>query len=211
MTNSHNCLHWLDDNTFNIAKARLAATRALRDAELTTDIIERIRALMRKSEIERVDLEMNGIIGEVLALIRGELQNCEVCVRTVLAATLPPVLGDRVQLQQLLLNLILNGIEAMTTVTGQVKELTIETRAQDTEHILVLVRDVGIGLGPDQAEQIFAPFFTTKAGGTGMGLAICRSIVEAHSGRIWASPGIPRGAVFQFTLPASTPPPEHHA
>jgi signal transduction histidine kinase len=209
--NSHTCLHWLDDKTFNLVKARSAATRTVRDAELTTNIIARIRALMIKSEIERVSLDVNDIVGEVLALSSGELQNSAIRVKTALAEKLPPVLGDRVQMQQLLLNLILNAIEAMAGVTGRVKELTIETCVQNENYILVRVHDLGVGVSLEQAEQIFAPFFTTKPGGTGMGLAICRTIVEAHNGRIWSSPGAARGAVFQFTLPIGIVPPRRES
>jgi C4-dicarboxylate-specific signal transduction histidine kinase len=201
VTNSHTCLHWLGDKTFNLVKARSAATRTVRDAELTTNIIAHIRALMIKSEIERVPLDVNDIVGEVLALCSGELQYCAIRVKAALAARLPPVLGDRVQVQQLLLNLILNAIEAMAGVTDRVKELTVETCVQNADYVLVRVHDLGVGVGLEQAEQIFAPFFSTKPGGTGMGLTICRSIVEAHNGRIWSSPGTACGAVFQFTLP----------
>jgi signal transduction histidine kinase len=156
---------------------------------------------MTNSETEKVEVDMNGIVTEVLTLTHTELLKGQVSVNTALAATLPPVFGDRVQLQQLILNLIMNGIEAMASVAGRPKELTIETRTEGADHVLVLVRDSGVGLNPEQADQIFDAFFTTKPEGTGMGLAICRSIVEAHDGHIWASAGSPHGAVFQFTLP----------
>jgi PAS domain S-box-containing protein len=201
VTNGNTCLHWLEDQTMDLARARSAATRAVRDAERANDIIRRIRALMTKSETEKVEVDMNGIVTEVLTLTHTELLKGQVSVNTALAATLPPVFGDRVQLQQLILNLIMNGIEAMASVAGRPKELTIETRTEGADHVLVLVRDSGVGLNPDQADEIFDAFFTTKPEGTGMGLAICRSIVEAHDGHIWASPGSPHGAVFQFTLP----------
>jgi signal transduction histidine kinase len=201
VTNGNTCLHWLEDKTMDLAKARSAVTRAVRDAERATDIIRRIRALMTNSETEKVEVDMNGIVTEVLALTHNELLKGQVSVNTALAATLPPVFGDRVQLQQLILNLIMNGIEAMASVAGRPKELTIETRAEVADHVLVQVRDSGVGLNPEQADQIFDAFFTTKPEGTGMGLAICRSIVEAHDGRIWASADSPHGAVFQFTLP----------
>jgi two-component system sensor kinase FixL len=200
-TNVNTCLHWLEDEKFDLAKARSAARRAAKDADRAIEIIKRVRALMTKSEIQKVELNMSDILSEVLALTDHELRARQVSVNSELAATLPPVLGDRVQLQQLMLNLIMNGIEAMATVAGRPRKLTIEMRAEDTDHVLAVVRDSGLGLDPEKADQIFTPFFTTKPEGTGMGLAICRSIVEAHNGRIWASPGTPHGSVFQFTLP----------
>lgn len=201
VTNGNTCLHWLEDQTMDLAKARSAATRAVRDAERATDIIRRIRALMTKSETQKAKIDMNGIVTEVLSLTSSELLRQQVSVDTALAAKLLPVFGDRVQLQQLILNLIVNGVEAMASVASRPKELTIETRAEGADHVLVLMRDSGVGLNPEQADQIFDAFFTTKPEGTGMGLAICRSIVESHDGHIWASPGSPHGAVFQFTLP----------
>jgi PAS domain S-box-containing protein len=202
VTNGNTALHWLQDKTIDLHKARSAALRAVRDAERANNIIRRIRALMTKSPTQKVVIDMNDIVGEVLALIEHEQQKRQVLVCTQLAATLPPICGDRVQLQQLMLNLVVNGIEAM--VDGTRKQLTIETRAEGTDHVLVLVRDSGVGLDLERIDQIFDPFFTTKPEGTGMGLAICRSIVEAHEGRIWASAGIPHGAVFHFALPTNT-------
>ena len=159
---------------------------------------------MIRSETERIGVDMYGIICDILALIHNELIRRQVSAFTALAPTLPPVLGDRVQLQQLMLNLIMNGIEAMGSVADRPKQLTIETRTAGADHIRVLVRDVGEGLAPEKLDRIFEPFFTTKPEGTGMGLAICRSVVEAHDGRIWASPAVPHGAMFQFTLPTRT-------
>jgi len=203
VTNGNTCMFWLEDKTLNLAKARLAAGRAIRDAERASDIIIRIRALMTESELQRAETDINGIIREVLALTRGELQKRQISVHTRLATRIPPVLADRVQLQQLMLNLIMNGIEAMSSVAGRPKELAIET-TMTGKAVHVLVQDSGVGISPETAEQIFNPFFTTKPEGTGMGLAICRSIAEAHAGRIWASPGTPHGAVLQFILPAES-------
>jgi signal transduction histidine kinase len=203
VTNGNTCLHWLEDKTLDLTKARAAAARAVRDAERASDIITRIRALMTKSKTQKVQVDMNGLIREVLALTYNELVKRQVSTRTVLATALPPVFGDPVQLQQLILNLIMNGIEAMNEVAGRPKELTIETRGEATDQVLVEVRDSGVGLNPEAADQIFNAFFTTKPEGTGMGLAICRSIVEAHGGRIWAKAGSPHGTVFQFTLPTN--------
>ena len=157
---------------------------------------------MTGSETQKLEMDMNGTIREVLALINDELLKRQVLVYTELAARLPPILGDRVQVQQLMLNLIMNGVEAMASVAGRPKELTIETRMDGADHVLTLVRDSGVGLDPEKVDQIFNALFTTKPEGTGMGLAICRSIVEAHDGHIWASPATPHGTVFHFTLPA---------
>jgi C4-dicarboxylate-specific signal transduction histidine kinase len=203
VTNGNTCLHWLEDGSLDLGKARSAASRTVRDAERANDIIRRIRALIIRSETQKVDVDMNGVIRDILALMHSELLKRQMSVSLALAATLPPVFGDRVQLQQLMLNLIMNGIEAMAPVADRPKELTIETRVEGTDHVLVLVRDVGEGLDPDKVDRIFDPFFTTKPEGTGMGLAICRSVIEAHDGCIWASPGVPHGAMFQFTLPAT--------
>ncbi len=145
VTNSHTCLHWLDDKTIDLAKARSAATRAVRDAERTNDIIGRIRALMIRSETRKVEMDINATIREVLALTNNELLKRQVLVRAELGATLLPVLGDRIQPQQLMLNLIMNGVEAMASVAGRPKELTINTRMEGTDHVLILVRDCGVG------------------------------------------------------------------
>ena len=201
VTNGNTCLYWLDDKHLDLAKARSAAERAARDAKRTTDIIGRIRALMIRSKPQKLELDMNSVVSEILALTHDEFIKRHILVSTELAEALPPVHGDRVQLQQLMLNLIMNGIEAMASVTGRPKELIIATRADSPGRVLTLVRDSGAGLDPEKAEEIFKPFVSTKPEGTGMGLAICRSIVEAHAGQIWASRGAPYGAVFQFTLP----------
>jgi PAS domain S-box-containing protein len=203
ITNCNTCLHWLEDKTLDLGKARSAARRGVQDAERASDIISRIRALMTKSEAQKVKTDMNVIIEEVLALTNRELRDRQITVYLELAENLPPVLGDRVQLQQLVLNLVMNGIEAMTPVSSRPKVLKIETRMEGTKNLLVLVSDSGVGLDPEKTDQIFNAFFTTKPEGIGMGLAICRSIVETHDGRICASQNIPYGAEFQFTLPTS--------
>jgi C4-dicarboxylate-specific signal transduction histidine kinase len=201
VANGHTCLHWLEDATFDLVKARVAAQRVVRDGQRASDVIGRIRALMTKSAPQTSDVDMNGVINEVLALIETERRTHRIGVRTELAATLPPVLGDRVQLQQVILNLLINGIEAMVSVTDRPRVLLIGSRLEAGGDALIFVRDHGTGLDSETADKIFSPFVTTKAKGIGMGLAICRSIVESHGGRLWASPASPHGAVFQFTLP----------
>jgi PAS domain S-box-containing protein len=203
VTNGNTCLYWLDDKHLDLAKARPAAERTVRDAERTTEIIGRIRALMIRSPPQKREMDMNSVVSAILALTHDEFIKRHILVSTELAEALPPVLGDRVQLQQLMLNLIMNGIEAMASVTGRPKALIITTRAEGPGRVLTLVRDSGTGLDSETADEIFKPFVTTKPEGTGMGLAICRSIVEAHAGRIWASPGPRQGAVFQFALPTA--------
>ena len=147
-------------------------------------------------------MDINEAICDVIALTRSEALKHGVSVQTELAADLPPVEGDRVQLQQVILNLIMNAVEAMGGVDDGPRELLIRTEPDAAGGVLVAVRDSGPGLGPQSAARLFEAFYTTKAGGMGMGLSICRSIVEAHGGRLWASANEPRGAVFQFTLPA---------
>ena len=145
---------------------------------------------------------LNDAIEEVIALVRGELSKNRVSVQTRLAEGLSPVYGDRVQLQQVMLNLILNAIEAMISVDDEVRELVISTESSSSEGLLVAVGDSGPGVAPEDRERIFESFYTTKASGVGIGLSICRSIIEAHGGRLWADAQQPRGAVFRFTLPA---------
>jgi signal transduction histidine kinase len=167
-----------------------------------------MRALFKKARTAKERLDINEAIEEVVILTQSEVRKNQVSLRTELAAAIPPVKGDRVQLQQVVLNLILNGIEAMSALEDRARELVITTgRGQDDE-VRVAVRDVGFGLDPRKVERMFEAFYTTKPGGLGMGLSICRSIIEAHGGRLWASANEPRGAVsnngpgatFQFTL-----------
>jgi signal transduction histidine kinase len=165
--------------------------------------VGRIRALVTKAPPRKEFVEINAAIREVIELIRGEAAKNRVPVRTVLAEGLPLIQGDRVQLQQVILNLIINGIEAMTAVSEAPRELLISSRQDEAKSVLVAVADTGPGLASAPPEQVFAAFYTTKPGGLGLGLSICRSIIDAHDGRLWASANEPRGAVFQFTLPAS--------
>jgi C4-dicarboxylate-specific signal transduction histidine kinase len=201
-TNGETCLHWLSKETLDLAKARAAIRRVLRDRRRAGQIIERIRALLSKHVYERVPVNVNDVIREVLMLTRSHVRERNVLVSAELNTLLPLIGGDRVQLHQVVLNLIMNSLEAMAPVAVGSRELTIKTILQNSGDVLVSVRDNGLGFAPGTAEQIFNPFFTTKGGGMGMGLSICRSIVEAHSGRLWASAAIPRGAILQFTLPA---------
>jgi NO-binding membrane sensor protein with MHYT domain len=199
VTNANACLRWLSGDTPNLEEARAAATDTVRDGMRAGEIIERVRLLFKKSPAQQELVDMNEVIREMVVLLRGEVMRCSISVQTELAADLPRVMGDRVQLQQVLMNLIHNSIEAMKDVDG-VRELAIKTQPAESEQLLVCVSDTGVGLPPEQADQIFNAFFTTKRQGTGMGLSISRSIVESHNGRLWAADNSPRGAKFHLLL-----------
>jgi C4-dicarboxylate-specific signal transduction histidine kinase len=181
-------------------EAREAASRTVKDATRAADIISRIRLLFTKSTPERGSIDVNEVIRDLIVLLRNEATRYAISVRTELAADLPPVMGDRVQLQQVMMNLIMNGIDAMKAVEGT-RELAITSQRAENGQLLVSVSDTGVGLPPQQADQIFKAFFTTKRQGIGMGLSISRSIVESHDGRLWATDNAPRGARFCFMLP----------
>jgi NO-binding membrane sensor protein with MHYT domain/signal transduction histidine kinase len=194
------CLRWLTRDDPDVEEARAAASRIVKDAMRAAAIIGRIRLFFTKSTPQRELLDINEVIREMVVLLRGEATRYAISVRTELAADLRQVVGDRVQLQQVLMNLMMNSADAMKTVDGR-RELAIKSQPADNEELLVSVSDTGIGL-PPQADQMFKAFFTTKPHGTGMGLSISRSIVESHGGRLWAGGNAPRGASFYFTLPS---------
>jgi hypothetical protein len=199
VANGHACLRWLAAEPPGMAKAREAAERIVRDGKEAGEVVRRIRALFKQAPLETIELDMNEVIGEVLHLMDGETARRRVAVETDLGRDLAPVAGDRVQLQQLVFNLFLNGIEAMEPVLDRPKKLSITSRRHIGETVLVEVQDSGVGL--TDPEKVFEAFFTTKENGMGMGLAICRSIVDAHHGRLWASTGDGAGTTFSFTLP----------
>jgi C4-dicarboxylate-specific signal transduction histidine kinase len=195
------CLRWLSRDQPDLASAREAVSRIVRDAHRAADVIRSLRALTKKSGPQLTQLDIHDAIQEVLALTRGELQQHGVVLHTDLASGDRPVLGDRVQLQQVLLNLIMNAIQAMGAVTDRRRELTVSVARAEPSHVQVAVEDTGPGLDPAIAQRIFEPFFTTKSDGLGMGLSICRSIIEAHGGHLWVSPRAPRGTALRFTIP----------
>jgi NO-binding membrane sensor protein with MHYT domain/signal transduction histidine kinase len=199
-TNANTCLRWLAGDTPNVQEARAAAMRIVKDVKRAGEIISQIRQLFKKGTSQREFVDVNEIIREMTALLRGETTGYDILVGTDLAADLPHVTADRVQLQQVLMNLMMNSIDAMRDVDGA-RELTINSQRGEDEQLVVSVSDTGVGLPPQQADQIFNAFFTTKPHGTGMGLRISRSIVESHGGRLWAAVNSPRGARFCFTLP----------
>jgi PAS domain S-box-containing protein len=203
VTDANTCLRWLTPNPPNIEEARAAAMRIVIDVRRAGEIISRIRELFKKGTSHRELVDVNEIVREMIVLLRGETTRYNILVGTELAADLPQVMADRVQLQQVLMNLMINGIEAMRDA-DRTRELAIKSRRAETNQVLVSVNDTGVGLPPQQTEQIFNAFFTTKPHGTGMGLRISRSIVESHGGRLWAAGNSPHGTSFCFTLPSGS-------
>jgi PAS domain S-box-containing protein len=200
VTNASTCLRWLAGDTPNLEEARAAAMRVVTDGRRAAEIINRVRLLFKKAAPERELVDANEVIPRMIALLYGEAARYNIAVRAELAADLPHVIGDRVQLQQVLMNLIVNSIDAMKDVEG-IRELVINSRRTENEQIQISVTDTGVGLPQQHTDQIFNAFFTTKSHGTGLGLRISRSIVEAHGGRLWAADHPPRGTSFYFTLP----------
>jgi PAS domain S-box-containing protein len=196
------CLRWLDREVPRTDQARSAVEQMIGSARHASDVIARIRALSKKGASERVRFDINRAIDDVIALILREINAHGVSLRLDLGTSLPPVDGDRVQLQQVMMNLLMNGIQAMSRVTGRRRELLIRSREHGADQILVAVEDSGTGIEPEHIGRLFNAFFTTKPDGMGMGLSICRSIIERHGGRIWATRNSGTGSTFQFTLPA---------
>jgi len=202
VTNADACLRWLERDQPNLEEARAAATRIVRDGKHASEIISRIRVHFEKGELKRELVDVNEIIREMIVLVRSEATRYNISVQTELASDLPQIIGDHVQLQQVTMNLIVNSIDAMKDVDGT-RKMTIKSQRAEGKQIKVSVSDTGVGIPQQQAEEIFKAFFTTKPHGTGMGLRISQSIIESHGGRLWAADNSPRGATFQFILPAS--------
>ena len=201
ITNANTGLRWLAREVPDLEEGRQAIMRTVKDGTRAVEIVNRLRSFYKKDaqpQLEMVDL--NEVVREMLMLLRDEAYRYSIAMRTELAPELPNVKTDRVQLQQVFMNLMLNAIEAMKDTAG---ELTIKSELSDNGEFLVAISDTGIGLPAEKPEQIFDAFFTTKSQGTGMGLAITRSIIEAHGGRLWAIDNPPRGARFCFTLPTN--------
>jgi len=193
------CRRWLEGQ--NLSRAKESLERVIADADRACEVIKRVRSLTSKAAPEQLELNINSVVEEVLAVTRGELQARQVSLQLQLNDAVPPVRGDKVQLQQVVLNLVMNAIEAMAAITERRRVLSINSQPGEDGGAQVTVEDCGSGLAPRDAERIFQPFFTTKAGGIGMGLSISSSIIEAHGGRLWASPAPPCGAAFHFSLP----------
>jgi len=194
------CLRWLNAHPPDFGSARNALERIANDAERASKIVNRIRALVKREPPRQERVDLNEVITEVIALTRDQLGTHDISLKTELAPELAPVLGDKVQLQQVMLNLIVNAMDAVSTIDDR-PQLAIVSMNDGSKSVLVEVRDWGPGIELGRAEQLFEPFYTTKPHGIGMGLWICRSIVEAHRGRMWITPNAPHGAVFQFSLP----------
>ncbi len=201
ITNANTCMRWLAADNPNLEEARAAATRIVNDGTRAAEIIKRTRLFFKKSTPERELIDVNEVIQEMIALLRSEASRYSISIQADLADDLPKVMADRVQLQQVFMNLMLNGIDAMKE-SGRGNELAIKSESADGR-LLISVRDTGVGIPPEKEDQIFNAFFTTKPHGTGMGLPISRSIIESHGGRLWASANPGRGATFHLTLPTS--------
>jgi len=202
VTNAQAALRWLGSQPSELEEVRQALTHIVQDGMRAGDVVGRIRDLIKKAPPREDRLEINPVIREVIELTRGEAVKNGVSVQTELAEGLPLIQGDRVQMQQVMLNLIINAVEAISEVSEGPHELLISSGKAGTDDVHVAVRDSGPGVPATDLERLFEPFYTTKPGGLGLGLSICRSIIQTHGGRFWASPNFPRGAIFQFTLPA---------
>ena len=204
VTAAQAALRWLGRQPPDLEEARQALAQIVQDGTRAGDIVHRIRALIKKTPSRRECLDINEAIREVIALTRSEaVKNC-VSVQTKLAEHLPLIQADQVQLQQVMLNLIINAVEAMSLQAAGARDLLIQTTKTKSDGVLVAVCDSGPGVDPTNLERIFDAFFSTKAGGLGMGLSICRATIQAHGGQVWAANGAARGTILQFTLPAAT-------
>jgi len=202
VTNADACLIWLSNEPPNLEEARAAVDSIAQQGTRASEIVRKIRAMFTKATPEKTSVQVNDLIREVGAIMQTEASRSEVTIETDLLTELPPALGDRTQLQQVMVNLIQNGIEAMSGIADRPRRLLIRSEMQDPDCLLISVRDSGIGINAKDVKRIFDAFFTTKAQGTGMGLSISRSIIEAHGGRLWASANSDYGVTLQFTLPA---------
>jgi C4-dicarboxylate-specific signal transduction histidine kinase len=203
VTNADACMMWLSRETPDLDEARAAVDSIAREGTRASEVVKRIRMMFTKATPERECLQVNDVIVEACALVHAELSRNRVALETELGSNLPQIIGDRVQLQQVVLNLILNGIEAMSAVTDRPKSLVVRSATQKPGELLVAVSDSGIGIAPKDEKRLFDAFFTTKAQGMGIGLSISHSIIEAHGGRLWATTNAGHGATMQFTLPAA--------
>jgi C4-dicarboxylate-specific signal transduction histidine kinase len=200
VTNGNACLRWLAGATPNLSEARQAVERIIKDSYRASEVISRVRSLVKKTPPRNDWVDLNEVIVEVLALAQSEARRNHVALKRELKQDLPPVRGDRVQLQQVVLNLIMNGMEAIARSKNGERELSVRSDLDTQNNVLIAVRDSGEGLNSADPARVFDAFYTTKPEGMGMGLAISRTIIESHGGRLWATPNSPQGAVFQFTL-----------
>jgi C4-dicarboxylate-specific signal transduction histidine kinase len=201
--NASASLNWLTAANPDLDMLREALADIVADGHRATDVIQRVRQLATKGEPQMMLLDLNDVVQQVVPLVRSEINRHRVSLSVDLALALPPAVGDRVQLQQVIINLVMNGVEAMTTVEDRLRELVIRSGTLDEHRVVVAVQDAGVGLDPRHVDQMFDAFFTTRSAGMGMGLSISRSIIEGHGGRLWATSNPTHGATFQFDLPAS--------
>lgn len=200
VTNAEAILRLLSRDVPDLPEAQAGVADVIKDARRAGEVIRRIRDFSKKAQPQMMQLDINEVVEEAARLIRHEALQHGVTLQFEFASDLPPVRGDRIQLQQVVVNLAVNGMEAMTSI--QDRELIVRTERDQSDRILVAVADAGIGIEPENLDRVFAAFHTTKPGGLGMGLAICRSIIEAHGGRLWVDANVPRGTIFRFTVPA---------
>jgi len=201
LANAEASLSWLDRETPDLAAARRSVEWVINDSVRASEVIRRVRALAKKNDMEKVPLDLNQVVKEAIALVQRELASHRVSLRSELAPALPKILGDRIQLQQVVINLLMNGTEAMQPITDRPRELVVRSGQDETHQVLLSVADCGVGIAAENANRLFSAFFTTKSSGLGMGLSIGRSIVEAHGGRLSASGNEGPGATFQIVLP----------
>jgi signal transduction histidine kinase len=203
VTNSDACIAWLASESPNLVEARAAAERAAAGVTRASDVISRIRSLIKNAPTERIPVQLNDVITEIIDLAAHQASNGGISMSTDLEPNLPSVLGDKIQFQQVILNLITNGLEATSGVNGRPRRLEIRTQMRSPDQVQVSVSDTGVGVAQELLPRLFEPFFTTRSQGIGMGLPISRSIIEAHGGRLWAESSLGAGSVFQFTVPHS--------
>jgi signal transduction histidine kinase len=203
VANAEASLRWLRRGIPDLDAACRSVEWIIEDGNRASEVIQRVRALVNKTSLEKAPLDLNDVLRETIPLVQRELISHEILLPVELAPALPTILGDRIQLQQVIINLVMNGIEAMQSVTDRPRELAIRSRQDEKQQVLVSVTDCGVGISAENADRLFNAFFTTKSSGMGMGLSICRSIIEAHGGRLWATANIPHGATFQFALPVN--------
>jgi signal transduction histidine kinase len=203
VANAEACLRWLDRETPDLDAVRSSVEWIIADGNRASEVIRCIRALTKKAAIEKIPLDINDVVRDVVARVQNESISRQVSLQMELTPDLSKILGDRILLQQVIINLIMNGIEAMQAVTDRPRELVIRSRQDEAHQVLISVADCGVGISAEIATRLFNDFFTTKASGMGMGLSICRLVMDAHGGDLWATANIPHGAAFQFTLPVN--------
>ena len=208
VTNGEACLRWINRDVPDMDEAKSAVTRMISEARRASDVIAKLRALSRKSKPEKIDVDIKDVVEEVALLIQRELVNHRVSLQLDFPQVVPTAIGDRIQLQQVIMNLLINGIQAMAAVSDRPRQLVVQAREHEAGQIIVSVTDTGVGFPEDEETRLFQSFYTTKNEGMGMGLSISRSIIEAHGGRIWASRNPDAGVTFQFTLPIMENPAE---